>query len=173
MPRAPDEPSLRPGGLIFVSLFLLFAVFLLTQLGAETKFSAKGSLVAQPRFWPAVSVISMVALGFAHLASSWAIRAGWAAREVLVWLRLFEYLAWFMVYVAVVPVVGYLFSTLLFTVLLAWRQGYRVARQLGAAALLGLVIVLVFKTGLSVKIPGGAVYEHLPGALRNLMIVNF
>lgn len=78
-----------------------------------------------------------------------------------------------MVYVAVVPVLGYLFSTLLFTVLLAWRQGYRVARQLGAAALLGLVIVLVFKTGLSVKIPGGAVYEHLPDALRNLMIVNF
>lgn len=78
-----------------------------------------------------------------------------------------------MAYVAVVPVLGYLATTIAFTTSLAFRQGYRGVKSLGAAALLGLTIVLVFKTGLSVKIPGGAVYEHLHGPLRNFMIVNF
>lgn len=78
-----------------------------------------------------------------------------------------------MMYVAMVPVLGYLASTIIFTVLLALRQGYRGIRNLCAAALLGLAIVLVFKTGLSVKIPGGAVYEYLPSSLRSFMIINF
>ncbi len=56
---------------------------------------------------------------------------------------------------------------------MAVRQGYRSSRYLVAAALLGLAIVVVFKTGLSVKIPGGALYEYLPGGLRNFMILNF
>ena len=33
--------------------------------------------------------------------------------------------------------------------------------------------VLVFKSMLSVKIPGGEIYEYLPAALRNFMILNF
>ena len=74
---------------------------------------------------------------------------------------------------AVVPLLGYLLSTVLFTVLMAFRQGYLSTRYLVAAALMGLAIVLVFKTGLSVKIPGGAIYEYLPGGLRNFMILNF
>ena len=41
------------------------------------------------------------------------------------------------------------------------------------AAVMGFGIVLLFKTGLSAKIPGAAVYEYLPGALRNFMIANF
>ena len=173
MSEAPDDPSSRPGGLVFIAIFLLFALFLLSQLGAETKFSAKGQLFAQPRFWPAVGLIAMVAFGAAHFFFAWAARTGGEVREVAFWLRSIEYLAWFMVYVAVVPVIGYLAATLLFTVLLAFRQGYRGAGHLGAAAALGLAIVLVFKTGLAVKIPGGAVYEYLPSGLRSFMIVNF
>ena len=45
--------------------------------------------------------------------------------------------------------------------------------MLGAAAFTGLGIVLVFKAALSVKIPGGAIYEYLPDTLRNFLIVNF
>ena len=163
----------RAGGLIFVALFLDFSVFLLSQLGAETKFSSKGKLFAQPRFWPAVGVALMVGFGLLHLATSWRDRAGWALGEVSYWLRALEYLGWFMVYVWAVPIIGYLAATLILMVLLAFRQGYRSGGQLLVAALVGFAIVLVFKTGLSVKIPGGAVYEYLPGGLRNFMIVNF
>ncbi|MEM9105757.1 MAG: tripartite tricarboxylate transporter TctB family protein [Pseudomonadota bacterium] len=163
----------RPGELIFITLFLIFSVFLLSQLGAETKYSAKGQLFAQPRFWPAVGVLSMLGFGLAHMALNWRNRIGWSAVDVRTWIRAFEYLVWFMIYVAAVPYLGYLLSTILFTLLMALRQGYRHAGQLLAAALLGLAIVLVFKTGLSVKIPGGAIYEYLPDTLRNFMILNF
>lgn len=159
--------------MIFISLFAVFSVFLLTQMGSETRYIETAKLAEQPRFWPAVGVFAMMGFGLAHLALSWRRQSGWAATEVLNWLRAIEYLAWFMIYVAVVPVLGYLTSTIIFTVLLALRQGYWDVRQLFAAAFLGLVIVLVFKTGLSVKIPGGTVYEYLPSSLRSFMIINF
>ena len=173
MSETPQDTAPRPGGFLFVALFVLLSVLLLSQMGSETKFSAKGNLVAQPRFWPAVGIIMMVVFGALHLILSWKDRVGGAGAEISIWLRAFEYLIWFMIYVAAVPIIGYLAATILFTVLLALRQGYRGTRQLIAAALLGFAIVLVFKTGLSVKIPGGAIYEYLPGAMRNFMIVNF
>ena len=158
---------------IFVAVFFLFSLFLLSQIGAETKFSAKGKLFAQPRFWPALSIAGMVFFGLGHLIISLRNRAPGTGAELGLWLRTLEYLAWFMVYVVVVPIIGYLPATLIFMVLLALRQGYRAPKQIAMAAGVGFLIVLVFKAFLSVKIPGGAVYEYLPAALRNFMIVNF
>ena len=173
MAQTPEGPATRPGALIFIAGFLAFSVFLLSQLGAETKWASKAQLFTQPRFWPGVGVICMVVCGALHLTLGWRDKVGWATGEVLVWIKAVEYLVWYLVYVTLVPVIGYLAATVLFTVLLALRQGYRGAWQMGAAVALGMAIVLVFKTGLSVKIPGGAVYEYLPGALRNFMILNF
>ena len=147
---------------------------MLSQLASEAKFSAKGSLVAQPAFWPAIGVIGMTVFAALHLASNYRRgRLGADLEEAGVWLRSFEYLIWFMIYVFAVPVIGYLPATLTFAVALAFRAGYRNRWMAGAALLTGLGIVLVFKTLLAVKIPGGALYEHFPGALRNFMIVNF
>ncbi len=168
-----QQEAPRPGGFVFALAFLACALVLLFYLGEETKFSASGKLFAQPRFWPAVGVIGMVGFGALHLVTIWRNRTGRDGLEVVNWVRALEYLAWFMVYVWAVPKIGYLAATILFCVILAVRQGYRAARHLVAAAVLGFAIVLVFKTGLQVKIPGGAVYEYLPGALRNFMIVNF
>jgi len=163
----------RPGGVIFGAAFVVFALFLLSQLGAETKYSSKGVLFAQPRFWPGVGVGGMVLFGSAHLWASWRDRRGGEIAEAVIWMRALEYLLWFMVYVAVVPVIGYLGATVIFMGALVVRQGYRGLRKIGAAVLVGVVIVLIFKAGLAVQIPGGAVYEYLPAALRNFMIVNF
>ena len=184
-----QEQAAQPGNLLFILVFLLFAVILLLQLGTETKFSSTGKLFAQPRFWPAVGVIGMVLFGLAQLAVTISriatgkatdnvtghtpVNSDGIAVELLTWARSLEYLLWFMLYVSAVPIVGYLAATIIFTVLLALRMGYRDRKQIFAAAMLGTGIVLVFKTGLSVKIPGGAVYEYLPAALRNFMIVNF
>ncbi len=92
---------------------------------------------------------------------------------MLNWARALEFLLWFLIYVQAVPIIGYLPATVLFTVLLAARQGYRSRRQLTTAAAVGVGIVLVFKTGLSVRIPGGAIYEYLPQTLRNIAIIYF
>ena len=163
----------RPGNLAFVISFVVFSALVLSQITSETKFSSRGPLFAQPRFWPAVGLTGMVGFGVAYLATHWRKHsAGWL-REVLSWVRAIEYFVWFMIYVAAVPIIGYLGATVCFTVLLALRQGYRDWRRITISALLGVAIVLLFKTGLGVKIPGGAVYEFLPSALRNFMIVNF
>ena len=166
-------PEGRPGAAAFAAAFLLISLFLLSQLTAETRFSAGGKLFAQPRFWPAIGVAGMSLFGIFHLWSAWKARRGDGLAEATVWLRALEYFAWFMAYVAAVPIGGYLLSTVLFTVLLALRQGYGAVRQLAAAALLGAGIVLVFKTALAVKIPGGALYDWLPSGLRSFMILNF
>lgn len=115
----------------------------------------------------------MTGFGLLYLASHWRQILTGTAEETLLWLRAVEYVLWFMAYVWIVPVIGYLPATLLFTVTLSIRQGYRSQKQIINAAAVGLGIVLVFKTGLSVKIPGGALYEFLPASLRNFMIVNF
>ena len=78
-----------------------------------------------------------------------------------------------MVYVWLVPIVGYLPMTLIIAPLLCYRLGYRDRKILWAAAGVGLTIVVVFKAFLDVKIPGALLYEYLPGGIRNFMILNF
>ena len=176
----------RPGALLFAFVFLALSFLLLSLIGSETKFDAmwkvlekgnvfnRGKLFAQPAFWPAVGLIGMCVFGVGHLWRTWRAKSPLGeGAEGLFWLRSLEYLLWFMAYVQTAPLIGYLPATLIFTALLAFRAGYREKRMIGYAVLTGLAVVLVFKTGLSVKIPGGAVYEYLPNTLRTFAIVNF
>ncbi|PLS22905.1 tripartite tricarboxylate transporter TctB family protein [Neptunicoccus cionae] len=164
----------KPGEFLFVGLFFAISVLLLTQIGDQAKFSAKGKLFAQPAFWPGVGVIGMVLFTGLHLLTHMRQQAkNGTGAEVVIWLRAFEFVGWFMVYVVLVPRLGYLPSTVLFTSLLALRMGYRSPAMLGWAAASGVAIVVIFKTLLGVKIPGGALYEYLPDGLRNFMILNF
>ncbi len=127
----------------------------------------------QPRVWPAIGVCGMVAFGIAQIVTG--RRAGLAGSlaEFRIWVLALEFLAWFMAYVAIVPLAGYLPSTIAFTTALAYRQGYRTLASVSMAAALGAAIVFTFKAMLAVRIPGGLIYEYLPGGLRNFMIVNF
>ncbi len=168
-----DNSSNRAGTMAFVIGFLIVSILLLSQIGSETKFSSRGQLFAQPRTWSAIGVGGMVFFALAFVVTGWRSRARGAGQELLNWIRPVEFLAWFMAYVWLVPVIGYLTATVPFTVLLAYRLGYRGPKMLLLAAAIGAAIVVVFKAGLSVKIPGGALYEYLPHAIRNFMIVNF
>ncbi len=175
-----DEEATKgsPGALPFALLFAALSLFLLSQIGSEAKFSAGGPLVAQPAFWPAIGLAGMSVFGGLQLLGELRSRrpeksGSTDLSEIGIWLRSLEYLFWFMAYVAAVPVIGYLPATLAFTALLAFRAGYRDPWMLGAALLSGFVIVLVFKTMLSVKIPGGALYDHLPATLRTPAMLYF
>lgn len=79
-----EESIQRPGVLIFIALFVLFSVFLLSQLTAETRFVPNGKLVEQPRFWPAIGVLLMAGFGLAQIALRWRAKAGWDPGEVAV-----------------------------------------------------------------------------------------
>lgn len=164
----------RPGDLVFAVVFLLFALFLLANLGEQTQWTKRTKLFAQPAFWPAVSLFGMVLFAALHwLSSMLSPRIDGRWREVGFWLRSLEYAVWFMAYVLLVPRLGYLPSTIIFTILLALRGGVRTWKGIGGAALTGVVIVLVFKTFLQVKVPGGQVYEALPDGLRAFMLTYF
>lgn len=94
-------------------------------------------------------------------------------REVGFWLRSVEFAGWFLIYVIIVPQLGYLPTTVLFTVALSLRLGYRGLTYLGSAALFAAVVVIVFKSLLQVKVPGGAAYELLPTAMRSFFLTYF
>ena len=161
----------KPGDLIFAIFFLAFSVVLLTQLGDQTRWVARKSLFVQPRFWPSVAVIGMVVFGALHLIGSlWSPRIMGRLKELWLWTRSLEYVAWFLIYVTLVPITGYLPTTLAFSVLLALRVGYRDRKTLLAAAGAGFAIVILFRTLLQVKIPGGAIYEYLPDGMRAFML---
>ncbi|PIE13642.1 MAG: hypothetical protein CSA70_05105 [Rhodobacterales bacterium] len=162
------------GHLLFALVFIVASLFLLSQLGAETKWVKKTRFFAQPRFWPTVAVGGMVLFAGLHL---WRLPVRRFNRNDLVeWRRWFfaiEYVLWFLGYVIIVPILGYLPTTVVFVPLLLWRIGYRDRVLLWAGGMFAVAVVVVFKSFLQVKIPGGAVYEYLPGALRSFFILNF
>lgn len=164
----------RPGDIVFAWFILIFSVFMLSQLFDQTTFKGSGKLFAQPRFWPAVSLVGMTSFAALHLlgsALSERIEGRW--REVLTWFASLEYAIWFIAYAAMVPYGGYLPTTLIFAVLLALRVGYRSARMLISAAISAVVVVVLFKTVLKVNLPAGQVYEVLPDGLRQIMLTYF
>lgn len=164
----------RAGDIVFAWLMLALSIFLLSQLFDQTTYRAGGKLFAQPRFWPAVSLTGMVVFAIFHLlgsALSQRIEGRW--QEVLLWLSAFEYAAWFIAYAALVPLAGYLPTTLVFALLLTWRVGYRTPLMLCSAAFGAVIIVVLFKTLLKVNLPAGQLYEWLPDGLRQIMLIYF
>ena len=171
-----DKPQGWPirGQFLFALVFLIAALFLASQIGEETKWVRKTKFAAQPRFWPAVAIGGMVLFGALHL---WRLPSKRIAsddmREWRIWFFAIEWVLWFLAYVWIVPVIGYLPATMILAPVLAWRVGYRDARMLGISVGFAVVVVVLFKSFLQVKIPGGAIYEYLPDAMRSFFILNF
>lgn len=162
------------GQILFGIVFLLASVWLLSQLGAETKWVKRTKFFAQPRFWPGVAVGGMVLFGGLHL---WTLPRRRMVKadfiEWKIWFFGIEWVLWFLAYVWVVPWLGYLPTTMIFVPLMVWRIGYREAKWMWISAGFAVAVVLLFKTFLQVKIPGGAVYEYLPGGVRSFFLLHF
>jgi len=163
----------RRGQLIFALGFVALSALLLAQIGNQTRWASKTEFFAQPRFWPAVGLGAMVLMGGLHLYRlPWRRFTVTDRDEMRRWASVLEYAGWFMVYVLLVPVLGYLPVTMVFVPLLAWRMGYRGRFMMIISLVFAVAVVLLFKSFLGVKIPGGAAYELLPGALRSFFILN-
>ena len=162
----------RRGQLVFALGFVVLSLLLLVQIGDQTIWAAKAEFFAQPRFWPAVGLGGMVAMGALHL-----YRLPWRRFtvndrvELRRWAAVLEYALWFMAYVLLVPVLGYLPVTLVFVPLLSWRMGYRSPQMMMISAGFAVFIVLFFKGVLAVRIPGAVLYEYLPDAWRSFAIL--
>lgn len=160
-----------PGDLAFGLAFTGLAALLLALIGRETVWVEGQRLFAQPRFWPAIGLGGMVLFGAVHVLSGLRRQASGAGTEIARWVRAVEFAGWYIGFVWLVPVIGYLPASILVPLLLALRLGYRSAATLGAAVGVGVAAVLFFKAFLGARIPGGAVYDLLPGGLRNFMIL--
>ncbi len=172
--NSDNKPPRVSGDLLFAGLFLALSLILLSQLPEQTKWAKKTVLFGQPRFWPTVGLLGMAVFGGAYFWTRFRrndLQREWL--EVANWLRSIEFALWFMIYVWAVPQIGYLLASVIFAPVLAFRMGYRTPKMLLSAFGLGFGTVLIFKSFLSVKIPGGAIYEYLPTALRSFMILNF
>jgi len=64
-------------------------------------------------------------------------------------------------------------ETLGFMLVLTYRAGFREKRWFGWAVVVGLTVVLSFRTALQVRLPSGQLYEFLPPGFRNFMITYF
>lgn len=162
----------RPGDLVFAVLFLAFAAFLLSQLGEQTVIAKRTPWYSQPALWPGIGVVGMTAFGAFHLLGSLVsprIEGRWT--EVLFWLRSAEYVLYFFVYVVLVPQLGYLPSTIIFTLFLTTRAGFRGWKTSLFAVLFGIVTALIFRGFLHVKIPAGEIYQYLPDGIRSFAII--
>lgn len=164
----------RPGNLFFATIFLTISLVLALQLGSQTEWKASTKWSSQPALWPTISVIGMLVfagLNWVSAIVSPKIEGRW--QEVAFWLRSMEFILWFLAYVILVPRLGYLPSTILFAVILSYRMGYRTVKMLGFAALTAITVVVIFKSFLQVKVPGGQAYEYLPDAIRSFMLTYF
>ncbi len=169
----------RPGAVVFAVAVCLGALVLLTQINEQTKWLNGSALLVQPRFWPGLCLAGFAFFALCHLIGT-SIRHRQSGRHRLLpldeltnWARPLEFALYFMAYVFLVPQLGYLPTTLLALPALVFRLGYRHPSKLIAAVLVGLCTVVVFKTLLQVRIPGGRWYELLPDDLRNVFILYF
>ena len=163
----------RRGQFAFALGFVAVSTALLLLITDQTAWVAKTAFAAQPRFWPAVGLGLMVLAAGLHLwRMPWRGLTRLDRAELRRWTTVFEFALWFMAYVLLVPVLGYLPVTIAFVPALAWRMGYRTRAMMATSVVFAIAVVVIFKSFLSVKIPGGAVYEYLPGALRSFAILN-
>lgn len=157
----------KPGDLVFAVVFFMFSLFLLWHLPSQSPWIDGVNLVAQPALWPTVSVVGMVVFGLFHLLGSLSSpRIGGRWTEVLLWLRATEFGGWFLAYVLVLPILGYLPSSIVFALALIFRLGYRGLKPHLAAAAVAIVTVGIFRGVLRVNVPSGWIYQFLPETLR-------
>lgn len=190
--------------LFMVGLALFFLIFFFTQTGWEDrKLPANmarywmdqfgitdpdkrparlGRILKQSWMAPMLCLAILVPAALWNLRG--AIRAqAWRARfkqptgvgnELMQWLRALEFVAWFVAYTLIVPILGYLVSTLLLGTLLPWRLGYRGLRWMGICLAASFAIVLVFRTGLQIRTPVNIwLYDQLPQRIETFMQVWF
>ena len=162
----------KRGQILFAVFFLIVSVLLASLLWDQTVWKKGKDLFSQARFWPAVGVFGMLgftALHLWHLPRRRFDRVDW--QEGRIWLTVLEWVLWFLAYVWLVPLIGYMPVTLVFAPLLTLRLGYRSRKMIWLSVVIGAAIVLFFKAFLQVKIPGAALYEYLPGGIRTFFIL--
>ena len=162
-----------------------FGTYFLNQLGLvdiEGRVTRFGRILKQSWVAPLICLVIFVPTALWNMRTS-IVAHNWRKRfqlptklnyEVEQWGRALEFVIYFIVYTLIVPILGYLFSTLLFGLFLTWRLGYRTKRWMGISLLASFSIVLVFRTFLQIKTPVSIwLYDQMPIAMKSFMLSYF
>lgn len=171
-------PKFHSAELVFAGAMIVLTLFLATQYDAQTRIVEGRALIAQPGFWSWLSVFGMLIFGLPYgvtvLKKHREIRSPEPAIvEVKSWIMSAEFAIWFLCYVMMVPNLGYILSTLIFTLIMTYRTGYRDKKYFIGSVIFSFGTVIIFKSILGVSIPGGDIYDVFPAQIRNFLIMNF
>ena len=185
-------------------LAVFFAAFFWTQTGWETRklpedlgtyvayqfglaeidgrITRLGRILKQSWVAPLVCLLILVPAALMNLRGSWR-ETQWRKRfllptsarfELSKYLAALEFVAYFILYTLLVPILGYLVSTLTLGTYLTWRLGYRSRIWMLRGFLSSLAIVIVFRSFLQIKTPVSIwLYDQFPAALRGFMLTYF
>ena len=147
--------------------------------GRVTRF---GRILKQSWVAPMICLAVLVPAALWNLRSSWKEHR-WRKRfllptsahfELTKYVAALEFVAYFIVYTLLVPVLGYLVSTLALGTFLTWRLGYRSRAWMIRGFVCSFIVVLVFRSMLQIKTPVSIwLYDQLPSALRGFMLTYF
>jgi hypothetical protein len=173
-----EKKEYQTGNLVFVIIMLLFVSVLLISIPYQTKWFDNVPLVKQPRLWPTFCIVGMTLFSVFYSFQIWQNykikgKIQSELKEFQSWAKPFEFVVYFLLYVWLVPLAGYLLSTLLFFFLLTIREGYRTLSMLLISLATGFGIVVAFKSLLKVKISSGAIYEYLPDGWSTFFMIYF
>ncbi|MDJ0614524.1 MAG: tripartite tricarboxylate transporter TctB family protein [Rhizobiaceae bacterium] len=162
-----------------------FGTYLLHQLGmidVEGRVTRFGRILKQSWIAPMLCLLVFVPAAAWNMRNS-VVAHHWRKRfhlptklnyELEQWARALEFVAYFIAYTLIVPILGYLVSTVLFGQFLTWRLGYRTKKWIGISLLSSTAIVLVFRTLLQIKTPVSIwLYDQLPVAIKSFMLSYF
>lgn len=162
-----------------------FGTYIAYQFGLadiDGRVTRLGRIVKQSWVAPMLCLLVLVPAAVWNLRASWRETA-WRKRfllptsayfELTKYAAALEYVAYFIGYTLIVPVLGYLVSTLILGTYLTWRLGYRSPRWMLIGFASSLAVVIAFRTFLQIKTPLNIwLYDQLPDATRAFMLTYF
>ena len=148
----------------------------------EGRSKRLGTILKQSWVVPVICLSLLVPAALVNLYGSWKVRR-WRQRfrlptdasyETYKYLAALEYVGYFVLYTLIVPLLGYLFSTLLLGVFLTWRLGYRTPKWLLTGFISSLAVVIIFRSFLQIKTPLNIwLYDYFPTGMRAFMLTYF
>ena len=148
----------------------------------EGRVTRLGRILKQSWVAPMICLLIFVPAALANLYASWSETA-WRRRfllptsarfELTKYAAALEYVAYFILYTLIVPVLGYLVSTLILGTYLTWRLGYRTRAWMLTGLASSFAVVVVFRSLLQIKTPVSIwLYDQLPHTLRVFMLTYF
>ena len=162
-----------------------FGTYLAYQFGLadiDGRVTRFGRILKQSWVAPMLCLLIFVPAALWNLRASWKETA-WRKRfllptsayfELTKYVAALEYVAYFIGYTLVVPILGYLVSTLLLGSFLTWRLGYRTKSWMLTGFVSSFAVVIAFRTMLQIKTPVNIwLYDQLPSATRAFMLTYF